>query len=124
MVRFPFRCDLSNCVIPLSIYDNWPLCGAGEWETEGALRVFADIGRLWIKMRPYWIWQARPRHTSATGPTVVHMIIHSYNNYYRRSCMSGAATPNKPEVVIPEFKQILGHPGPLWMLFMTEFWER
>ncbi|MES2150513.1 MAG: oligopeptide:H+ symporter [Pseudomonadota bacterium] len=38
--------------------------------------------------------------------------------------MSGAAiTPNQ-EVVIPEFKQIMGHPGPLWMLFMTEFWER
>lgn len=25
---------------------------------------------------------------------------------------------------IPEFKQILGHPAPLWMLFMSEFWER
>ncbi len=25
---------------------------------------------------------------------------------------------------IPEFKQIMGHPGPLWMLFMSEFWER
>ena len=37
--------------------------------------------------------------------------------------MSGAATPTQP-VVIPEFKQILGHPSPLWMLFMTEFWER
>lgn len=36
--------------------------------------------------------------------------------------MSGTTT-NK-EVVIPEFKQILGHPSPLWMLFMTEFWER
>lgn len=24
----------------------------------------------------------------------------------------------------PEFKQILGHPKPLWMLFMSEFWER
>jgi len=24
----------------------------------------------------------------------------------------------------PEFKQILGHPSPLWMLFMSEFWER
>jgi len=38
--------------------------------------------------------------------------------------MSGAATTNDKEVAIPEFKQILGHPGPLWMLFMTEFWER
>ena len=25
---------------------------------------------------------------------------------------------------IPEFKQVMGHPGPLWMLFMAEFWER
>src|SRR5512135_497833 len=25
---------------------------------------------------------------------------------------------------VPEFKQVLGHPGPLWMLFMSEFWER
>ena len=25
---------------------------------------------------------------------------------------------------IPEFKQVMGHPGPLWMLFMSEFWER
>jgi len=24
----------------------------------------------------------------------------------------------------PEFVQVLGHPRPLWMLFMTEFWER
>ena len=24
----------------------------------------------------------------------------------------------------PRFKQVLGHPQPLWMLFMTEFWER
>lgn len=23
-----------------------------------------------------------------------------------------------------QFKDILGHPGPLWMLFMSEFWER
>ena len=38
--------------------------------------------------------------------------------------MSGAATTPTPEVKIPEFKQIMGHPGPLWMLFMTEFWER
>jgi POT family proton-dependent oligopeptide transporter len=37
--------------------------------------------------------------------------------------MSGAATSGD-QVVIPEFKQILGHPSPLWMLFMTEFWER
>ncbi len=24
----------------------------------------------------------------------------------------------------PDFPQVLGHPKPLWMLFMTEFWER
>ena len=37
--------------------------------------------------------------------------------------MSGAATtPVKGP--LPEFKQIMGHPAPLWMLFMTEFWER
>jgi POT family proton-dependent oligopeptide transporter len=37
--------------------------------------------------------------------------------------MSGATTTNT-EAAIPEFTQILGHPAPLWMLFMTEFWER
>jgi POT family proton-dependent oligopeptide transporter len=37
--------------------------------------------------------------------------------------MSGATNTNT-EVAIPEFKQIMGHPAPLWMLFMTEFWER
>ncbi len=37
--------------------------------------------------------------------------------------MSGAAT-NVPEQQLPEFRQMLGHPRPLWMLFMTEFWER
>lgn len=36
--------------------------------------------------------------------------------------MSGAATI-APEAS-REFKQVLGHPRPLWMLFMTEFWER
>lgn len=36
--------------------------------------------------------------------------------------MSGAATSAKGD--LPEFKQIMGHPAPLWMLFMTEFWER
>ena len=28
------------------------------------------------------------------------------------------------EITPPEFPQRLGHPAPLWMLFMTEFWER
>lgn len=36
--------------------------------------------------------------------------------------MSGAA--NTTPGTIPEFKQVMGHPRPLWMLFMTEFWER
>ena len=34
------------------------------------------------------------------------------------SATSATATPS------PEFPQRLGHPAPLWMLFMTEFWER
>jgi POT family proton-dependent oligopeptide transporter len=37
--------------------------------------------------------------------------------------MSGAAT-TPARGPLPEFKQIMGHPAPLWMLFMTEFWER
>ena len=37
--------------------------------------------------------------------------------------MSGTTSTHK-EVVIPEFKQIMGHPSPLWMLFMPEVWER
>ena len=36
--------------------------------------------------------------------------------------MSGAATTTPG--AIPEFSQTMGHPRPLWMLFMTEFWER
>jgi proton-dependent oligopeptide transporter, POT family len=37
--------------------------------------------------------------------------------------MSGAAvTPAQGP--IPQFPQVMGHPRPLWMLFMTEFWER
>jgi POT family proton-dependent oligopeptide transporter len=37
--------------------------------------------------------------------------------------MSGAAqTPGAG--TIPAFKEVLGHPRPLWMLFMSEFWER
>ncbi len=38
--------------------------------------------------------------------------------------MSTAAGSPPAEAAIPEFKQVLGHPGPLWMLFMSEFWER
>src|SRR6478752_2992457 len=33
---------------------------------------------------------------------------------------STAPTPSQP----PAFTDMLGHPRPLWMLFMTEFWER
>lgn len=36
--------------------------------------------------------------------------------------MSGAEMPNQPAP--PEFSQLMGHPRPLWMLFMSEFWER
>lgn len=36
--------------------------------------------------------------------------------------MSGSS--KAVDTAIPEFRQILGHPAPLWMLFMTEFWER
>lgn len=28
------------------------------------------------------------------------------------------------EPAVPDYPQTLGHPRPLWMLFMTEFWER
>lgn len=38
--------------------------------------------------------------------------------------MSGAVDTQNPAQPIPEFQQALGHPRPLWMLFMTEFWER
>ena len=38
--------------------------------------------------------------------------------------MSTAADPRALDVAPPEFKQTLGHPSPLWMLFMSEFWER
>jgi len=34
-----------------------------------------------------------------------------------------AAMPPQPPAP-PEFAQVLGHPKPLWMLFMSEFWER
>ena len=38
--------------------------------------------------------------------------------------MSGVVNSPITDNAIPEFKQVLGHPRPLWMLFMTEFWER
>ncbi|MBL8262299.1 MAG: MFS transporter [Xanthomonadaceae bacterium] len=37
--------------------------------------------------------------------------------------MSGATTTDGQQP-IPEFAQVMGHPRPLWMLFMSEFWER
>ena len=38
--------------------------------------------------------------------------------------MSGPANPPVGSTPIPQFPERLGHPAPLWMLFMTEFWER
>jgi POT family proton-dependent oligopeptide transporter len=38
--------------------------------------------------------------------------------------MSGTATPAPGPAALPDFRQTMGHPKPLWMLFMTEFWER
>ena len=38
--------------------------------------------------------------------------------------MSGIGNQATSESPPPEFTQVLGHPRPLWMLFMAEFWER
>ena len=38
--------------------------------------------------------------------------------------MSGQTRSSTTEAPIPAFGEMLGHPRPLWMLFMTEFWER
>ncbi len=38
--------------------------------------------------------------------------------------MSNEGGSPRAEAALPAFKQVLGHPGPLWMLFMSEFWER
>ena len=35
-----------------------------------------------------------------------------------------AAPPSGGGTQPPDYPQLLGHPKPLWMLFMTEFWER
>jgi len=35
-----------------------------------------------------------------------------------------AANTSRDGFALPEFKQVMGHPQPLWMLFMAEFWER
>ncbi len=37
---------------------------------------------------------------------------------------SAVKTPTTDATTLPEFSQMLGHPSPLWMLFMSEFWER
>jgi proton-dependent oligopeptide transporter, POT family len=37
---------------------------------------------------------------------------------------TAAAATNRDGTVLPEFRQVMGHPQPLWMLFMSEFWER
>ena len=38
--------------------------------------------------------------------------------------MSGVVDSEIKEYTPPVFDQVLGHPKPLWMLFMAEFWER
>jgi POT family proton-dependent oligopeptide transporter len=38
--------------------------------------------------------------------------------------MSSTVDTPPADAAIPQFKQVLGHPAPLWMLFMSEFWER
>lgn len=38
--------------------------------------------------------------------------------------MSGSTGSTTAEAPIPAFGEVMGHPRPLWMLFMTEFWER
>jgi len=38
--------------------------------------------------------------------------------------MSSAVNSPPAEAAVPQFKQMMGHPAPLWMLFMSEFWER
>lgn len=35
-----------------------------------------------------------------------------------------ASIPPQPPTQPPQFDTLLGHPKPLWMLFMAEFWER
>src|SRR5689334_14906261 len=38
--------------------------------------------------------------------------------------MSGETRMRPADGQPPAFAEMLGHPRPLWMLFMTEFWER
>ena len=37
---------------------------------------------------------------------------------------TGASMDTPVNGTPPQFPQVMGHPRPLWMLFMTEFWER
>src|SRR5881394_439172 len=41
-----------------------------------------------------------------------------------QDAVEGSPLPSAEKGAPPEFTQILGHPSPLWMLFMSEFWER
>ena len=38
--------------------------------------------------------------------------------------MGSAVDTPAAEAPRPQFKDLMGHPAPLWMLFMSEFWER
>ena len=35
-----------------------------------------------------------------------------------------SADTSRTPATLPQFSQLMGHPSPLWMLFMSEFWER
>jgi proton-dependent oligopeptide transporter, POT family len=35
-----------------------------------------------------------------------------------------AVDTSRNNTALPQFSQLMGHPSPLWMLFMSEFWER
>ena len=41
-----------------------------------------------------------------------------------QDAVEGSPLPSAEKGAPPEFTQALGHPSPLWMLFMSEFWER
>jgi POT family proton-dependent oligopeptide transporter len=66
-------------------------------------------------MPPVWL-------TSACAP-----VTSGYSQYFATAtdgnCMSQTNTSHATPA-LPEYPQLLGHPRPLWMLFMAEFWER
>src|SRR5688500_1953975 len=72
--------------------------------TRPAFDAFATVG------------DPRPSRAGGAGPQ------HPFENHggHRMSSAAGTTAPDR----IPEFRQTMGHPRPLWMLFMTEFWER